>query len=247
MNSKDNFLAGGEQTLNNTGYMVGNLDPYSLDFVKFAGFSHNRVLDVGACYGIATIAALKAGAKMVVATDPEPKHLEILASRIDKKYQNKLECVVGGLPNEMGFLRDSFSAVLCSRVLHLLKGEEIEASVSKIYNWLERYGRLYIINDSPYVNYSDKLKTEFVKLYEQKKRAKEFWPGYIPNVRDYVYQEFRDMSPQYVTLTDVDTLIDVCKRCGFSIFQAGFVARPDYPPALQNDGRENAAVIAVKL
>ena len=34
MSEKQKFLSGGEKTLNKTGYMVGNLDPYSLEFIE---------------------------------------------------------------------------------------------------------------------------------------------------------------------------------------------------------------------
>jgi hypothetical protein len=70
--------------------------------------------------------------------------------------------------------------------------------------------------------------------------------GWIKSGKDYLHQELHSISPEFITLTDVDTLVAACERCGFKILKAGFISRPDYPPVLQNDGRENAGVIAIK-
>lgn len=240
-------LAGGEPTLNKTGYMVGGLDPYSKEFIEFASKTSGKVVDIGACYGVATLPALAAGAKRIVATDNEPRHLEILRSRVAAKDQDKLECVIGSLPDGLSFENESISAILCSRVLHLLKEDEIEVSLRHMYNWLEQNGRIYLINDTPYVKYNDRLLTDFLPLYEKKKQLGVRWPGYISNLHDYLHPEYRFMSPEFVTLIDVDTMVAACERCGFAIVKAEFISRPDYPLHLQNDGRENSGVVAEKI
>ncbi|EKE00651.1 MAG: BryB [uncultured bacterium] len=242
---KQSFLAGGEQTLNNTGYMTGTLDLYSREFIEFAGKSTGWVLDIGACYGVATLPALAKGAK-IIATDNDERHLEILRSRAAADDQDRLKLMVGSLPNKLDLKKESVSAILCCRVLHLLKEEEIEESIGHMYDWLERGGRLYLINDTPYVGYTDKLIQEFVPLYKKRKQDGLKWPGYIPNLKFYLRPEYHAFSPEVLTLTDVDELVDTCERCGFEIIKSGFIARPDYPSSLQNDGRENAGVVAIK-
>ena len=72
------------------------------------------------------------------------------------------------------------------------------------------------------------------------------WPGYIPNLKFYLQPKFHHLAPEFITLTGVDELVTACKNCGFKIIKSGFIPRPDYPKALQNDGRENAGVIAIK-
>jgi SAM-dependent methyltransferase len=239
------FLAGGERTLNYTGYMTGNLDPFSLDFIEYAATSSGKVLDIGACYGIATLSALSKGAK-VVATDNEPRHLEILRSRTPAQDLERLECVIGALPDALHFSPDSFSAILCCRVLHLLRDNEIDLALQHMHDWLEEGGRLYLINDTPYTRYSDKMLAEFPAIHDERKRAGANWPGHISNIKYYLDPGFHGLCPEFVTLMDIDAIVAACKRCGFAILQASYIPRPDYPAALQNDGRENVGVIAVK-
>ena len=239
------LLAGGEATLNNTGYMTGGLDLYSLDFIEYASRSNEWVLDIGACYGVAVLPALAQGAK-VIAADNDERHLTILNDRVPSKDKNRLRLLLGTLPDNINVEKNSLGAILCCRVLHLLKTDEIEKSIAHMYEWLLSGGRLYLVNDTPYTRYSDKMLVEFLPIYQQKKRQGIEWPGYIPNLKFYLQSEFHHLAPEFITLTGVDELADACKRCGFKILKAGFIARNDYPPSLRNDGRENAGVIAIK-
>src|ERR1700741_2662682 len=68
------------RNLNNMGYMTSGLARYSRKFVAFAAETGRPCLDVGAAYGVATLAALEAGAR-VISNDIEPRHLEILRER----------------------------------------------------------------------------------------------------------------------------------------------------------------------
>jgi len=246
MSTPKDFLAGGEQTLNNTGYMVASLDPYSQKFVEFASKAPGQVVDIGACYGVATLPALAKGAKKVIATDNDERHLKVLKARVPIRHRSRLECVLGALPFNLSFNCGTISAVLCSRVLHLLREDEIEHALKSIYSWLEVKGRLYLINDTPYIKFTNKLALDLALLHDQRKKLGLKWPGYIANLKDYLLPEFSKISPDFLTLTDLDTLVTVCKRVGFKIMEASFIARSDYPASLQNDGRENAGVIAIK-
>ena len=42
------------------------------------------------------------------------------------------------------------------------------------------------------------------------------------------------------------SLLRLVKNAGFEIIKSEFIARPDYPQSLQNDGRENAGVLVIK-
>ncbi|MGD9108243.1 MAG: class I SAM-dependent methyltransferase [Gammaproteobacteria bacterium] len=240
------FLANGEKTLNNTGYMTSSLDPYSQEFIQYAGKVDGKVADIGACYGIAVLPALEQGSH-VIAVDNEPRHLEELRSRVSYQYINQLECVVGALPNNIDIAQASLSAILCCRVLHLLTGDNVELSLKTMHKLLKKGGKIFLITDSPYAYYSDKLLQEFTPIFEQKKAKNIRWPGFIPNLKDYLKKEFQPMAPEFVHLFDGDVLVQECEKTGFKIEKSGFIPRPDYPPALQNDGRENAGVIAVKI
>lgn len=239
------FLAGGEKTFNNTGYMTGSLDPYSQEFVKYAGKVDGKVADIGACFGVAVLPALERGAR-VIAVDNEARHLEELYLRVPQEHLNHLECMAGSLPDNINIAANSLSAILCCRVLHLLTGKDVESSLKQMHKFLQKDGKIFLIVDTPYARYSDKLLEKFIPIFERKKSAGVRWPGFIPNLKDYLQDEFKPMAPEFVHLFDGDVLAQECEKAGFKIEKFDFIARPDYPPNLQNDGRENAGVVAVK-
>ena len=59
-------------TLNGRGFMLEALDSFADDFVAFASQEEGEVLDIGCAYGVASLAALNAGAR-VCACDMEPR------------------------------------------------------------------------------------------------------------------------------------------------------------------------------
>ena len=103
-------------TLNGRGFMFDTLDPYSRSFVEFAAKQRDPALDIGCAYGVATLPALEAGAR-IVACDMEPGHLEVLTSRVPEERRHCLTTQVGTLP-EVDFNAENFSAVLSSRLFH---------------------------------------------------------------------------------------------------------------------------------
>ena len=144
---KSGFIA----TLNNMGYMTAGLDPYSQRFVDYAAqHKNNKVLEIGAAYGVATLAALRHGCKMV-ANDLDNKHLEILKSNTPEQYLKNLELKAGSLPKELSFPENSFKAILICRGLHFFKGEDIELSAKKLYDWLMPGGKLFVVAETPYM------------------------------------------------------------------------------------------------
>ncbi len=69
------------RTLNNQGFMGAYpSDPYMQAFIKFAPQGPGPALDIGAAYGVASLEALKGGAK-VIANEVDGRHLDILKSR----------------------------------------------------------------------------------------------------------------------------------------------------------------------
>jgi SAM-dependent methyltransferase len=135
-------------TLNGTGFMFEVRDTFTNDFISHAGRSSHPVLELGCAYGVASIPALEAGAR-VVASDMEPQHLEILKSKVPPHLLDQLTLVVATLP-QADFPAGAFGAILCSRVLHFLDGDDIDTSVGKMAQWLAPGGRLYLIADTPY-------------------------------------------------------------------------------------------------
>ena len=71
------WLKGLIPTMNDTGFMFEVLDDYALDFIRYSGECDSEVLELGCAYGVATIPALEAGAK-VRACDIDQRQLDIL-------------------------------------------------------------------------------------------------------------------------------------------------------------------------
>lgn len=100
------------------------LTPYGLDFVAYSAQAQYPVLDIGAAFGIASIAALEAGAK-VIAVDIEWQHLHSLQQNTPEKLQSRLLTKQGRFP-DIDFPKNSLSAIYISQVFPFLTGDEIE-------------------------------------------------------------------------------------------------------------------------
>ena len=142
------WIKGLVPTLNDKGFMFEVLDEYADDFIQTAGASTDAALEIGCAYGVATIAALQAGAT-ITACDMDQRHLEVLRSRIDDKLAGQLTLQAGTLP-DINLPEAHFGSLLCSRVLYFLTGEDIERSVQNMFRWLKPGGRLYLIADTPF-------------------------------------------------------------------------------------------------
>lgn len=224
-------------TLNRKGFMSAHLDACSQAFVDYAATAGGEALDIGCAYGIATLAALAKGAR-VLACDMEPGHLEVLTAHTRAADRARLRTQTGCLP-DVDFPDAGFSAILCSRALHFLKGADIEASVAKFRRWLVPGGMLFLITDTPYAGYWK----AHAPIYEDKKRAGDPWPGFIPDTAIYLPAPGRTGS--YLNPCDPDILARVCTEAGLMVESASFIARNDGTdrPA-DKIAREHAAVVA---
>jgi len=228
-------------TMNDTGFMFEVRDRFADDFISYAGKVGRPVLEVGCAYGVSTIPALEAGG-IVTASDMEPRHLEILLENVRPELRERLTLVSGKMP-EMDFPEGSFAAILCSRVLHFLEGQDVDASVRKMASWLEPGGRLYLLTDTPYGVWR-----KSIARFEEQKAAGERWPGMIRGLHQWLATPPRKAieKPPFLNLMDPDLLARSCQEAGLSIIEASFIARPDFNKMGQLDGRENAAVLARK-
>lgn len=229
-------------TLNGTGFMFKVLDEYAVAWARQAASAEAPALDIGCAYGAATMAALEAGAR-VVACDMEERHLRILRSRVAVAWRKRLDCLVARLPGAE-FQNESFSAILCSRVLHFLRGEDIDAAVAAMAAWLRPGGRLYLVSDTPYGIWRN-----FIPAFKAARKAGKRWPGMMsdpsrllptPGISRYLSQA------QFMNLLDPELLARSCREAGLEIVRAGFINRRDFRGMAALDGRENAGVEARK-
>jgi len=232
-------------TLNGTGFMFEIRDRFADAFIQEAGQLGREgrpVLEVGCAYGVSTIPALEAGAR-ITASDLDPRHLEILRSKAPSHLLGNLELVAGALPH-MDFPANKYSAILCSRVLHFLTGADVEASVKKMAGWLAPGGHLYLVADTPYGIWRRKIPE-----FEAGKAQGERWPGMMPGLHNYLAAGSPAKpieKPPFMNVLDPDLLARTCSEAGLTVVDAAFISRPDFSGLGRMDGRENAGVIAVK-
>jgi 2-polyprenyl-3-methyl-5-hydroxy-6-metoxy-1,4-benzoquinol methylase len=229
-------------TLNGTGFMFAVRDGYAEDWIRYSGHIADPVLEVGCAYGVATIPALEAGAR-VVALDMERQHLQILESRVRPSLRGNLTCVTATLP-DVDFESGRFGAILCSRVLHFMTGEQIDATIAKMAAWLRPGGRLYLVADTPYG-----IWRKFIPTFEEGKRAGLRWPGMMVGLHNWLPvpgSKKQIEKPAFMNLLDAELLARICSDAGLRVERATFIDRSDFQGPGAMDGRENAGALAIK-
>jgi SAM-dependent methyltransferase len=231
--------SGAVPTLNGRGFMLEALDSFAQDFVTFAAQHDEEVLDMGCAYGVASLAALKAGAR-VCACDMEPRHLEVLEAQTPPEVRARLRTLTGVLP-EVQFSARTFRAIIASRVIHFLSGPDIRTSLKAMFEWLQPGGRLYLIADTPYMpGWND-----IVPAYEAAKVAGDPWPGLIPDFARYsAAGADASSAPAFLNTLDPDILERECRLAGFEIERAAFFGLQRLGPAAS--GQEHAGCTARK-
>lgn len=227
-------------TLNKMGYMTSSLDPYSTKIVGFSSVAPGPFLDIGAAYGVASLAALEKGSK-VIANDLDSRHLEILQERAPEKYKRNLTLVTGSFPDEINFSSNSLGSILICRVLHFFDGPTIIKGIKKTYDWLSPGGKLAIVTETPYLgNFRN-----FIPIYERRVSEGCEWPGFIDDVMAIAPDRGKNL-PSQIHFLDPIILSRIVKQCGFIVESADFFSRPEFPRDLQLDGRESVGIIAIK-
>ncbi|MCL9781790.1 methyltransferase domain-containing protein [Vibrio sp. S4M6] len=243
-------------TLNGTGAMTTRLPACSGMFVDYAASTGDEVLDMGCAYGVASIAALERGAR-VLAVDIEQQHLSILSNLVEPKLQDRLELLCGKLPG-LNLPQNRFSAIHAARVLHFLSPDDFSASIRKMATWLKPGGKLFIVCDSPYFPHWAARVSE----YENLKEAGHSWPGYIDDIAAFFAQQVHVdglsssegdhaedalKGTPFINLVDPDVLARECEAAGLLVEMAGYEGLALDVDGTQSDsGLEHASIIAVK-
>lgn len=230
-------LPGLVPTLNNTGWMTETLDRYSEAFVEHAARIDGLSLDIGCAYGVATLPALAAGAR-VLACDIDPRHLEILARRVPAADRARFRSQPGAMP-DVDFPAGSFGAILCARALHFLRGPDIEQTVRKMHEWCAPGARIFLIADTPFIGPWWKLAPE----YERRKREGCPWPGFVPDYPALLPEGVDPVGqPAFIHPLDPDILHRVVRDAGFEVLETAYLDAG--PP--RRTPRSHAGIIARK-
>jgi SAM-dependent methyltransferase len=232
------YIPGLIPCLNGRGFMEQDLNNISKSFVEESSTLEGLSLDVGCAYGIASIAALKKGSK-VLASDMDQAHLDILLKETPEELKDNLTTKLGTLPN-IDFKNESFMTIHCSRCLHFLTPNELIETLRNMYNWIQPGGRIYLITDTcysgPWKNY--------LPEFEKKLEAGDPFPGFIENVLDClpISRLPKGMTP-HMNCLDPDTLSRECKSAGFEIITSKYFGPSR---ASSNYGKDHAGIIAIK-
>jgi len=231
-------------TLNGTGFMFEVRDRFADAFIADAGRLGQAglpSLEVGCAYGVATLPALEAGA-LITASDLDPRHLAILRDKVPRRLLPRLKLVPGAVPG-LDLPAGHYGAILCSRVLHFLAGDDVDAAVGQMAGWLRPGGRLYLVADTPYGVWRGKIPE-----FEAGKAAGERWPGMMVGLHRYLAGGNGKPidKPPFMNLLDPDLLARTATEAGLEVTEAAYISRADFAGQGRMDGRENAGVIAVK-
>jgi hypothetical protein len=157
---------------------------------------------------------------------------------VPENQRSRLRTCVGTLP-EIVFPAGAFGAILCSRVLHFMRGDEIRASLAGMSDWLQPGGKLFLVADTPYTGFWKSTADE----YERRKAAGEEWPGLIEDIAPLLGGQLPDGMLPFLNPLDPDLLARECRRAGLEIAEGGFTVHGRVRNA---EGREHAGVVAVK-
>ncbi|MDX2178838.1 MAG: class I SAM-dependent methyltransferase [Bryobacteraceae bacterium] len=215
-------------TPNRMGWEAQELNAVSLVFVDFCA-PDVTALDIGAGEGLASRAAVAAGAR-VFANDL--RTVEIFGA-ISKP---------GRFPRDIAFDPESLDAVHSSSVFHFLNGKDLARGFRLIARWLRPGGKLFVHAASPYqAPFAD-----FVPEYERRVAAGEPWPGWVPKIARYSAHRKLGQMPGSIHLLDDRVLRREAEAAGLAVERAFLYRRDDLPRSLHLDGRECAGLIARK-
>jgi SAM-dependent methyltransferase len=220
------------------GWASTELSPLSQAFVAFAAEQEpgGAVLDIGGAPGIVTAAALARGAN-VFANDLDAALFTALVPHPN------LRIAAGRFPRELHFDPRALDAVHASNVFHFLTGNQLDAGLRAIANWLRPGGRLFVQTSTPY----QAPFAAFIPEYERRLAAGIEWPGWLAKAGEFASHRQMGQMPRSIHLLDHVVLARAATAAGLAVDRAWLYRRPDFPRTLHLDGRESAALIAVKL
>jgi polyketide synthase PksL len=178
-------------TQNRTGWASNQLNEVSERFVAHCRFVTRPVLDIGAAFGLASLAAIESGAT-VYANDLAPSHLAQIPP------SEKLILLPGRFPHDLHFPENSLDAVHASNIFHFLTGPQLARGLKSIAHWLAPGGKLFVQAATPW----QKPFESFIPVFESRRAAGVEWPGWIEKTTDYSTHRKLGQIPSSIHLLD---------------------------------------------
>ena len=226
-------------TMNRCGYMKKDLGVICKEFIKFSLETKELVLELGCAYGF-VVQHILAGNGKIVASDLDENHLAILLKNTPQDKLENLHLMQGRFPGEIDFPKESFKAILSSRMFHFLEGKDIDAGLKKVHAWLKPGGKFFFTGVSPY-NYT--LRDNFLTTYQKRREEKVEWPG---EVRDFNSRavDHKEYLQDFIHTFDRAHLEELLPKYGFEIDEIKLF---DYPNSIDSNNEGHIGFIATKI
>lgn len=227
-------------TLNKKGYMKILRDEFSEEFVEFASKSKKPVLEIGCAYGYTAKEVLNRGGQ-IIANDVSRDHLLYLAKNVSKEQSKNLYLYRGYFPEDFAVPDGVVSAVLSSRMMHFLKGFEVEAGLQKINRMLAKDGKFFFVALSPY--FKPLSDNDFHLEYNKRMSNGENWPGEIQNHLEMAHMHSKFVS-EFLHVFDDKMLQELLPKFGFEIERIKLF---EYPGDAESGNRGHVGFVARKV
>ena len=175
--------SGHETTLNGFGVMMSAHDPFEKAWVAAASQLEvgTSAMEIGACFGRATLSALERGCPHVVCNDIHDAHLaEVVQRRLRLVHNSSAAGLLSPLPGAVPAVIESWQpstplrAVLAANVLHFLSPMEIRRTLSRLHEVCASGCELFVSLDTPWTSGFRPLSP----LYAARKLVGDPHPGY---------------------------------------------------------------------
>lgn len=210
-----------------------------------------RVLILGAGYGTSAYSLLensKHNKTKFVINDLSSEHMDIFKDQLPTEFDGRVTVISGNILNEVQFPDNHFDQILLRNVIHFFTPEQIDNCLNLIYGWLKPGGALKVTASTPYWGINSK---NSISSYEQKKANGDEWPGFIPNLKEFLEKQgslVTALTPSGPLHNfDESILKSVLLKHKFQLAQSGLFAMPKtFPKRFQKDGREYVGADAYK-
>jgi len=256
-------------TLNQYGYMTTQLDPISEHYIRYCAehdLANHTFLEIGAAYGIATLATLTkiqqacllsndldAHQLNAIKTEVETRHLRTSTTQTltdsstadylqTNTHAGYLQLLPGNFQHELVIAENTLDAILICRVLHFLNGTDLDRALLQLKKWLVPGGKLFVVVETPFM----KNWSTFLPVFQQRKDQGDEYPGQIEHPTDY--EAFRTKTcPSFLHFMDKAILSHALSKAGFQIEHIDYIDRKNtFPEDMLLDGRESVGAIAIK-
>lgn len=241
-------------TLNKKGAASPALDYATLAFLEFG--KNKRVLEIGGAYGNVMLEALHRNSSTIYhLNDLDERHLGIAAYRLQEEIDQRKICmdglenvqfISGDVTQASWSVKQSYDAVLMANVMRFLNPDQIQHTLSNLFNSLKSKGRIFVVAMTPYV----KRYNTFIPEYQRRLKDGVINPGFVKDINPYSNENSNSKNQIHnntggsVMFLDEVSLSKFAKAAGFHVLECSLIPLHYTSDLLGLDGREQVILIA---